>query len=436
MADNDNSITRRDFTKGVAVGTMAGALGTMGIYSYSPLAKQHFAKAPAPKENIGEVKSVKVTNLSETSWFDNKVLMGDIKGAGGLLVNQYTYNWPPFTQPKGQLGKGSYEDGMKTLRKLLPHKLEEAWAYQLENAVHPTNAGGFTALIEVELLDGEVKRILLDSGWSFDWIDKAFKREGVDKLLAAGKIDYFVMSHEHFDHFWGVPVVFKYAPTVRALYPKGFYAEGLDYIKAAGHRGELIEVQPGLHKLFAGAALYNFQTPIICRVFGEMSLFFNVKDKGLAIVTGCCHQGILQFASVAQRAVETKKLYGIYGGLHISPFDEWDPKYDDLVAVFKKWGFEKVGCNHCTGIVTAKKLIEAGVGIVQGTARNGSKDKAYLGNGDQIVFAMNDSDTLAQPTAVPTGTDGSATTPPWWSDPNRAKSGGAAPPTAGGSVKY
>ena len=416
MSEENGSVTRRDFAKGVAVGTMAGAIGAMGVYSYSPMRKEHFAKTRPPKVNIGEVKSVKVTNISETSWFDNKKLMGDIKGAGGLLVNQYTYNWPPFTQAKGKLGKGSYEEGMKNIRALLPHKLEEAWAFQLENAVSPLNAGGFAALIEVESLEGEVKRILLDSGWSYDWMDKAFRREGVDKLLADGKIDYFVISHEHFDHFWAVPVVFKYAPTVRALYPKGFYAEGLDYIKAAGHRGELIETTPGLYKLFPGAALYNFQTPIICRVFGEQSLFFNVKDKGLVTVTGCCHQGILQFASTAQRAVETKKLYGIYGGLHVSPFDEWDPKYDDLVAVFKQWGFEKVGCNHCTGILTARKLIEAGVGVVQGTARNGSKDPAYLGNGDKIVFAMNDVGVAPAGPAAPAA--------------------GAPAPATGGGFKY
>ena len=305
---------------------------------------------------------------------------------------------------------------MKVLRPLIPKKLDEAWAYQLENAVNPTNGGGFAALIEVETLEGEIKRILLDSGWNFDWMDKAFKREGIDKLLAEGKIDYFVISHEHFDHFWGVPVAFKYGPTVRTLYPKGFYPEGMDYIKAAGHRGELIETQAGLYKLFPGAALYNFQTPIICRVFGEQSLFFNVKDKGLVTVTGCCHQGILQFASVAQRAVETKKLYGIYGGLHVSPFDEWDPKYDDLVAVFKKWGFEKVGCNHCTGILTARKLIEASIPVIQGTARNGTKDKSYLGNGDQIVFAMND--TAVALTEVP------------------ASAGGFTPAASGGGTKY
>ncbi|MGZ9073351.1 MAG: MBL fold metallo-hydrolase, partial [Rhodoplanes sp.] len=273
--------------------------------------------------------------------------------------------------------------------------LESAWAFQVENAVNPQNSGGFSALIEVETLDGETKRILLDSGWSFDWIEKAFKREGIDKMLAENKIDMFVSSHEHFDHFWGVPVVFKYAPTIKTYYPKGFYPEGLEYFKLAGHRGERIETQPGLTVLFPGAALFNFQTPIICRVFGEQSLFFNVKDRGLVTVTGCCHQGILQFASVAQRAVEAKKLYGLYGGLHVSPFEEWDPKYDDLVAVFKKWGFEKVACNHCTGILTARKLQEAGIAIVQGTARYGSKDKAYLGNGDTVTFAMLDDDKPA-----------------------------------------
>jgi 7,8-dihydropterin-6-yl-methyl-4-(beta-D-ribofuranosyl)aminobenzene 5'-phosphate synthase len=389
-------VSRRTFAGGLAAGTMAGAAGAMGVYSYSPWRQRHFTKAEPTRRQIGEVKSVKVTNISETSWFDNKTLMGDIRGAGGLLVNQYTYNWAPFADVKGKLGKGSFENGVKNLQPYLAKAdLESAWAFQVENAVNPQNSGGFSALIEVETLDGETKRILLDSGWSFDWIEKAFKREGIDKMLAENKIDMFVSSHEHFDHFWGVPVVFKYAPTIKTYYPKGFYPEGLEYFKLAGHRGERIETQPGLTVLFPGAALFNFQTPIICRVFGEQSLFFNVKDRGLVTVTGCCHQGILQFASVAQRAVEAKKLYGLYGGLHVSPFEEWDPKYDDLVAVFKKWGFEKVACNHCTGILTARKLQEAGIAIVQGTARYGSKDKAYLGNGDTVTFAMLDDDKPA-----------------------------------------
>lgn len=51
-----------------------------------------------------------------------------------------------------------------------------------------------------------------------------------------------------------------------------------------------------------------------------------------------------------------------------------------------KYGFEKIGCNHCTGIVTARKFIESGYPVVRGSARFGSKDTAYLGNGDVIEF--------------------------------------------------
>lgn len=415
-AKDQPNVSRRTFAGGLAAGTLAGAVGAMGVYSYSPWRQRHFAKAEPTRKQIGEVKSVKVTNISETSWFDNKTLMGDIRGAGGLLVNQYTYNWAPFADVKGRLGKGSFEAGVKNLKPYLAKgDLEGAWTFQLENAVNPQNSGGFSALIEVETLEGETKRILLDSGWSFDWIEKAYKREGVDRMLADNKIDMFISSHEHFDHFWGVPVVFKYAPTIKTYYPKGFYPEGLEYFSVAGHRGERIETQPGLTVLFPGAALYNFATPIITRVFGEQSLFFNIKDRGLVTVTGCCHQGILQFAAVAQRAVEAKKLYGLYGGLHVSPFEEWDPKYDDLVAVFKKWGFEKVACNHCTGILTARKLQEAGVAIVQGTARHGSKDKAYLGNGDTVTFAMLDDDKPA--IIAPSGSS-------------------SAPAATGGGIKY
>jgi len=58
----------------------------MGVYSYSPWRKAHFPELKRKMADIGTCKSVKVTNISETSWFENAVLTGDIKGAGGLLV--------------------------------------------------------------------------------------------------------------------------------------------------------------------------------------------------------------------------------------------------------------------------------------------------------------------------------------------------------------
>lgn len=385
--EEKQGLSRRDFVKGLAVGGSAGFIGAMGLYSYGPWRERHFTKKVFKPVDIGECKSVKITNISETSWFDNKTLMADIKGSGGLLVNQYTYNWPPFAEPKGQLGKGSYEKGIKELRQFLPgYQLEKAWQFQMENAVHPENAGGFACLIDVELLDGSKKRILLDSGWSFDWMEKCYKREGIDKMLANNQIDMLIISHEHFDHFWGLPATLKYRPDIPMYIPDGFYQEGLQYIKECGYRGKLTSVKPGLHRLFPGCATYVFAIPIICRVYGEQSIYFNVKDAGMVSVTGCCHQSIIQFAETARETIQYKKNYGVYGGLHISPFEDWDPKYDDLVIALRKYDFEKIGCNHCTGIVCAKKFIETGYPVIQGTARFRSKDKAYLGNGDTLEF--------------------------------------------------
>jgi len=381
------TIDRREFGKGAAVGVMAGTVAMMGAYSHLPGRSRHIPQVAHKNIDIGECLSVKVTNISETSWFNNATLMGDIRGAGGLLVNQYTYNWPPFAKKGGKLAEGSYADGIAPIKALLPNDLDKAWEYQMENAVHPDNAGGFSALVEVTLLDGTVKRILLDSGWSYDWMDKAYQREKIDRMLADRKIDLFVISHEHFDHFWGTPVVFKYDPRIPTIYPEGFYQEGLQYIKDSGHRGELTMVKTGLKQLWSGVATYTFAIPIICRVYGEQSLYFNVKDLGLVCVTGCCHQGIIQFAQTALHELKFERFHGIYGGLHISPFEDWDPKNDDLVFAIGDYGFQKVGCNHCTGITTAKKFIDVGVNVVRGTARFRSKDPAYLGNGDTIEFS-------------------------------------------------
>ncbi len=383
----DKKMRRRDFLKGAAMGVAGGALAVMGIYSYSPWRKRYFPKVERKLVDIGACKSIKVTNISETSWFDNPVLVGDIKGAGGALVNQYTFNWPPFGDGSG-LAKGSYEKGIAKIKHLLPDKLEEAWAITEKNSVNPENAGAYACLIELEELSGKKHKYLLDTGWSYKWTEECFKREGIDKMLKNKEIEAPYISHEHFDHFWGLPVTMKYDPTIPIYAPDGFYDEGRAYIKDSGHKGKVTFIKKGLNKIIPGFASFVFDLPIICRVYGEQSLYFNIKDKGLVSVTGCCHQSIIQFAETAFREIkyENDNLYGVYGGLHISPFEDWDPKYDDLVISLGKYGFERIGCNHCTGIITAKKFIDTGYPIVEGTARFRTKDTAYLGNGDTISF--------------------------------------------------
>lgn len=389
MSENKKTINRREFFKGAAMGALGGSVLAMGLYSYSPWSKAHFPEIQRKMVDIGACKYLKIKNISETSWFSNADLMNDIKGAGGLLVDQYSYNWPPFGDGTG-LGKGSYEKGIAQIKHLLPNDLDEAWAITEKLSVHPENAGGYACLIEMEEMNGKQHKYLLDSGWSYKWTHECFKREGIDEMLKNREIEALFISHEHFDHYWGIPVTFKYDPNIPVYIPDTFYPEGLKYLKDSGHTGKVVKVKPGLKPIAPGFATFVFAIPIICRVYGEQSMYFNVKDRGLVSVTGCCHQSIIQFAETAYQEIkyENDELYGVYGGLHVSPFEDWDPKYDDLVLSLGKYNFKKIGCNHCTGIVCAKKFAEAGYPIVRGTARYRSKEDVYLGNGDRIGFGI------------------------------------------------
>ena len=80
------------------------------------------------------------------------------------------------------------------------------------------------------------------------------------------------------------------------------------------------------------------------------------------------------------------KIYGVYGGVHISPYDNWSPANDDLVRSIGDYNVERLGVNHCTGYITVEKMIAAGLPVVKGTARNKTKKDLYLGNGDTIEF--------------------------------------------------
>ena len=378
---------RREFIKGAALGVGVGAIGAMGAYSYSPMRRAFLKDVKRGTADIGVCKAIKITNISETSWFDNGTFMKDVTGAGGLLVDQYTFNWPPFGNGKG-IGKGSYADGMKLIKHLLPNKLEEAWQIVRENSVHAENAGGFSCLVEIEAMDGKVTKYLFDTGWNYLWMDTCYKREGIYTMLANNEIAGMIQTHEHMEHYFGLPAVTKYNPNIHIYTPNTFYPNGKQYLKDSGHVGKWTEVPKGLHKIQEGVALYGFDCPIIFKVFGEMSLYCNVKDIGLVSITGCCHQGIILFADTAYKTIayENDQFYGLYGGLHISPFDDWDPKYDDLVIGLKKWDLQRVGCNHCTGLITAQNFVDAGYPVVKGTARFRSKTTNYLGNGDVIKF--------------------------------------------------
>ena len=80
------------------------------------------------------------------------------------------------------------------------------------------------------------------------------------------------------------------------------------------------------------------------------------------------------------------KLYGLYGGLHIAPFEQWDTKLDPLIGGLAEMKMQKVAANHCTGLIAIQKMQAAGIPVAKGTAKYGSRSDLYIGNGDTVVF--------------------------------------------------
>ena len=364
---------RRNFLKGLAAAGIASSVTA--------------ATTMAPKEaqagtkvDIGEIKNLKIDVLTETSWFDNDILKKEIMDYGGKMTSQYSIPW--------------------------------SW----------DNAGGYSALLTVTSLDGKETKFLLDSGWNTEWMDYIYEMNDIPSMLKSGEINAFLLSHWHLDHCWGMESTLKHNPDIPMYAPKQYFPEDMALLREKGHlkakdkhtgkmvhlckndyphTGDIVlcdpegEKEEGIYRVMPGMAIKNFDVPILLRVRGENVIYFNVKDKGIVTVTGCCHPGLLSISSYAKRHFKGYRPYGCYGGLHISLFENWDPKFDDIIKGVKAFNLKKIGCNHCTGWIWAENARKAGVPIEKGTDRYKSYKKistvagnsnAFLTNGDAIVF--------------------------------------------------
>jgi 7,8-dihydropterin-6-yl-methyl-4-(beta-D-ribofuranosyl)aminobenzene 5'-phosphate synthase len=298
------------------------------------------------KVDIGRVRSLSIKCLSEVSWHDDARMRQDVREAGGLGADQFEVKWTPG------------------------------------------NAAGVSALLETIDGAGRPHKILMDVGWDQEYMDAVYRREGVDRMLAAGEIESIYVTHEHVDHLWGLPSAVKHRPDIRLLIPAGFSERTKDLIRSSGHTGEVVEIPAGEPRvLFPGCASVTFDVPILLKTRGEQVLYVNVEGRGLVTVTGCCHPGIITLLEYAREAFDGfLEFHAVYGGLHISPFEEWGPAQDELLDKLKTYRLQRLACNHCTGVLTVEKMLERGMPVDRGTGRHGSRSTLFIGNGDAVIF--------------------------------------------------
>ena len=68
----------------------------------------------------------------------------------------------------------------------------------------------------------------------------------------------------------------------------------------------------------------------------DQALIVNVRDRGLVVITGCGHAGVVNIARYAERLTGGQPLYALIGGFHLGGplFEPLIPRVlDDLAAL-------------------------------------------------------------------------------------------------------
>ena len=238
---------------------------------------------------------------------------------------------------------------------------------------------GFSALVRVTRA-GETHTVLFDMG-----VSPRGMIENMDRLqVHPADIEAVVLSHGHMDHTGGIAglverlgavsmpfVLHPAAYTRRRANPPGGTAMTLpppsrSAIEGAGF--ELVESRdPSL--LFAGSLLVTgevarttlFETgfPFFERdidgrweaephLFDDQAVVANVRGKGLVVLTGCGHSGIVNIVRHAQAITGVDRIYGILGGFHMSgPY--FEPIIAPTIEALRAFSPMVIVPGHCTG---------------------------------------------------------------------------------------
>ena len=238
---------------------------------------------------------------------------------------------------------------------------------------------GFSALVRTTA--GEITHtVLFDTGFSKIGAVYNARSLGVD----LSDLEAIVLSHGHGDHTGGLEAIAGAIPrkgipvvahpfifrTPRYLKAKENFNIDLpsltrEQIKTVGMR--LVEtgtplVLPGGHVLFLGEIprRTDFEKGFPIAYYREngvekwdpieddTSLVMNIRGKGLVILSGCAHSGIINTIGYAKEVTGVETIYAVMGGFHLG-----GPLFESIIGrtteELKKADPTYIIPTHCTG---------------------------------------------------------------------------------------
>lgn len=261
---------------------------------------------------------------------------------------------------------------------------------------------GFSALVTL-VTGGERHTLLFDAGVSPNGLV-----ENMDRLEAKPKdIEAVVLSHGHFDHTGGLAglierlgrpamplLVHPQAYVQRRAAPPGVPPTPLPPPSRSALEGagfEIIDaVEPGL--IFENTLLVMGEVPRVTdfeqgfpwfqaqdadgtwapepHLMDDQGIVVNVRGRGLVVLTGCGHAGIVNIVRRAVALTGVSRVYAILGGFHLGG-THFEPILGATVDALVAFEPTVILPAHCTGwkaqMLIAQRMPEAYVHNAVGT---------------------------------------------------------------------
>jgi 7,8-dihydropterin-6-yl-methyl-4-(beta-D-ribofuranosyl)aminobenzene 5'-phosphate synthase len=241
---------------------------------------------------------------------------------------------------------------------------------------------GLSYFIKAKIDDSEVT-VMMDTGTTPEALLHNVDAMGINLQ----NVDMIVLSHGHYDHTGGLVAALKQMkkrvlviahPTVFG--PKLKIAPYLKFIGAPCSASE-VEYAGGIPLLaaepvkIADGIITTGEVPrrttfekvrgfwtvqngkfVEDVMLDDQSLVIDVKNKGLIVVAGCAHSGIINIIKHAQEITGNNNVYAVLGGFHLVNADA--KRIQATVDELEKVDPEFVGPCHCTGKKATKKIAE------------------------------------------------------------------------------